>query len=319
MKRLLALALSAFLHLGATATPPGYDSECNCYRNVPYGTAQWQEPTLPPSDPPRTQVLDIWLPKAGSTPPYPVVFWGHPNGKTHTIAHNPNNPDSTYSRLIKQAINAGALFVSYEFRHPVINAPTTASPTSGLSPLHFDIRTAIDAFLTTWGPELQADASNVFVTGASRGAGLGVWTSLHGGFTSGAQVRAVWAYNPQTTFQCPETADLFIIPASVDGGVERDAFLAREECQVAGQFGSSIQTAGPQTTSPPMQVRYDGAFFGTPVTNAQFLIHHPDYGLALCSAYAQAGSEACIAKDLIEDSKAWSGMMTYFAQFRVVP
>lgn len=290
-----ALALPAF------ATPPGYDAECQCYRNVEYAPGTFAEPTR--GGELLAYVYDIWPPTGPQLseprPLLPVVFWGHANGTTHSIAYS-NSPNSTYQRLVKPLRQRGFIFVAYEFRHPAVNDPYAIVVNDR------DPQTAINHFFVTYGADLNADPANVFLAGVSRGGGMAIWTGLDGVFSPGIDIRAVWAYNAQTAFRCTELAQRYIIPA------DWSVFFSRPDCNQNTGLPSSVNTATPQMTSPPLVARYEGLFIGVPVPEAAFGVHHPDFGLSICVAYGMNGTEPCTPMENIATVNAWDGMPAFF-------
>lgn len=273
----------------AAGVPPGYDPACHCHRNVTYGIVSWLEPTTGQV---ARQVMDIFLPAPGTAGPHPVVFYGHPNGVDHVIAAD-DRPGSRWSQLVQPLVARGYIVVSYEFRHPVVNH-TAGQPAPGQ-----DIRRAIDSFAGRWADALGADVRNTFVTGRSRGAGLGLLTALRGGFRHGTRVRGVWAFEAQTTFECEEAANALVLPD------ERAAFLA--ECTAVPAPGSSLQAVS--ADAPPAVVLYDRPFRRELVRAEEVDIHFPDFGLLLCQRYAAMGvARRCDARESVDKDAAWEGL-----------
>jgi acetyl esterase/lipase len=278
----------------AQETPPGYDANCNCYRNVRYGSINWYEPTTRRM---ASQVMDIFMPQG--TPPangWPILYYGHPNGMNHFIAKD-TNPESKYGLLVKPLLDAGYIVVAYEFRHPVVNY------VAGKPAPRYDIQRAINFFANNHAVSLNADPSNSFIAGRSRGGGLGVLTALTGNFTGGTQVRAAWVYQAQTSFSCQENADTFILEN------ERAAFLAT--CSEVPGAGSALQSVKPN--SPPVVASYDKAFRKELVHADEADIHFPDFGWQLCLRYAAQGeSGQCTPMENVPKLNAWTGMIDYF-------
>ena len=224
-------AAQAATQRAADGAPPGYNAACNCYRAVPYGSVSWFEPTTKKI---AHQVMDIWMPSTG-TGSHPIVYYGHPNGTTQFIA-NDTRPDSLWSRLVKPLTDQGFIVVSYEFRHPVVNY------VEGKPAPRYDIQKAINAFALNYAEVLGADPANSFVSGQSRGGGLGILTALTGTLTGGTQVQALWTYQAQTTFNCDESAKDFVIEG------DREIFLA--ECVAVPNAGSAMRAV--TAAAPPI-------------------------------------------------------------------
>jgi len=275
-------------------TPPGYNANCNCYRNVEYGSTTWFEPTTRKF---AKQVMDIWMP-ANITRPEgaPIVYYGHPNGVGHYIAMD-TAPGSLWSRLVKPLTDRGYIVVSYEFRHPVVNH------VEGKPVPRYDIQRAINYFTTNFASTLVADPANSFIAGQSRGAGLGLLTALTGAFTGSTKVQGVWTYQAQTSFNCNEMAKTYVIES------ERSAFLA--ECVQVDGAGSALQAVSP--SSPPIVARYDRAFHKVLVPASQVDVHYPDFGWQLCKRYGIQGLAAqCTPVENVTQAGAWTGMATFF-------
>ena len=296
---LSALPLAAHAQAYTDDVPPGYSAACNCYRNVPYGTVTWLEPTTKKW---AKQVMDIWMPQ-GFGGPLPVVYYGHPNGSIHTIAKD-TSPDSLWSRLVKPLTDQGYIVVSYEFRHPVVNY------VEGKPAPRYDIQKAINVFAGQFAPSLSADPSNSFITGQSRGGGLGLLTGLSGKFTSGTKVQAMWTYQAQTSFNCNEMAQDFVLES------DRNAFLAM--CTAVPGAGSALQAV--TSSSPPAYAAYDRPFHMELVPAAEVDVHYPDFGWQLCNRYvAKGGANACQGVQSVPQTDAWTGVADYFNAHRQPP
>jgi hypothetical protein len=296
---LSALPLASHAQSQAEDAPPNYNATCNCYRNVPYGTVSWLEPTTKRW---ARQVMDIWMPQ-GFGDPLPIVYYGHPNGTLHTIAKD-SSPDSLWSRLVKPLTDRGYIVVSYEFRHPVVNyVPGKPAP-------RYDIQKAINAFAAQYAPALGADPSNSFITGQSRGGGLGLLTGLSGNFTSGTKVQAMWTYQAQTTFNCNEMAQDFVLES------DRTAFLS--SCTTVPGAGSALQAVTP--SAPPTVAAYERPFRMELVPAAEVDVHYPDFGWQLCNRFtAEGSSNVCQGAQSVPLASAWIGIADYFDAHRQPP
>jgi acetyl esterase/lipase len=280
--------------LTADGTPPGYNANCNCYRNVAYGSTTWFEPTTRKL---AHQVMDIWMPAAITRPEgAPIVYYGHPNGVGNFIAMD-TAPGSLWSRLVKPLTDRGYIVVSYEFRHPVVNY------VEGKPVPRYDIQKAINYFTTNFASTLAADPSNSFIAGQSRGAGLGLLTALTGTFTGSTKVQAIWTYQAQTSFNCNEMAKTYVIQS------DRDTFLS--QCVQVDGAGSSLQAVSP--SSPPIVANYDRPFHKVLVPASEVDVHYPDFGWQLCKRYGLQGLSAqCTPIENVGNDAAWLGMADYF-------
>lgn len=281
----------------AESVPPGYNATCNCYRNVPYGNKTWFEPTTRKY---AKQVMDIWMPTGAGLPSgAPIVYYGHPNGATHAIPLD-KTAGSTWSKLIKPLTDRGYVVVSYEFRHPVVNY-VAGSPAP-----RYDIQKAINFFSGNYATSLGADTSNSFITGQSRGGGLGILTALTGKFYNGTSVRAVWTYQAQTSFDCNEMANTFVIES------DRNAFLS--QCTQVPGAGSSLSSVS--ASAPPMVASYERAFHKQLVPASEVDVHYPDFGWQLCVRYGVQGAAAqCQPNEVVDKANAWTGMADYFTAY----
>lgn len=274
-----------------STVPPGYNASCNCYRNVPYGSTTWIEPTTRKL---AKQAMDVWMPPQGFSGPRPIVYYGHPNGTGNYIAKD-ITAGSLYSRVVKPLTDQGFIVVSYEFRHPVVNY-VAGSPTP-----RFDIQKAINTFVKNHAVALNADPTNSFISGQSRGGGLGILTALTGKLT-GTTVRAIWTYQAQTTFNCNEMANTFVIES------ERAAFMT--QCTAVPDAGSSLQAVTP--SAPPIYAAYDRPFRMVQVHASEVDVHYPDFGYQLCRRYQTEGTGQCEAAPSVSGDTAWSGMANFF-------
>ncbi len=287
-----------------TALPQGAQGADLCY-----GPAAWREPTLGGRW--LQQQFDFY--RAPGTQIAPLIVWAHPSGSSKSIA-----PGSlAYSVLVAPALAAGFSFASVEFRHPVTNEVEADSPTNPGVP-HYDIARALQ-FMRANALALGIDRRNVFVVGGSRGT-LTLWTALQNDMANpysadpllrqSTRVNAVFAYNSQTTYDGLQFADLFIVPQ--DREIAKAAW--RLEHPKYAQFGSSVRSVS--ADDPPAMLRYDQFFIGRQVSLVELEqideVHYPDFGLALCGAYRQAG---IAAKCMAEAGPQFDGMAQGYAGY----
>lgn len=295
-----------------TPLPPGAQGADLCY-----GVAEWNEPTL--NGRRLEQAFDFY--RVPTSSPAPLVIWAHPNGSSKRLS-----PDGeVYKALVLPALASGFSFASIEFRHPVTNEAEADSPTNPGVP-HRDIARAIQ-FIRANASALGIDKRNVFLVGGSRGT-LTLWTALQDDMAipdspdpvarQSKRVNAVFGVNAQTTYDGLEFADLFLVPE--DRPVAKAAW--RLEHPKYAQFGSAIRSvnAGPRP-DPPVMLRYDQPFVRRLITlqelEGMVEVHYPDFGLALCAAYAEAfGSSTRCSADAdpryTHAAGAYAGYIAFF-------
>lgn len=199
--------------------------------------------------------------------------------------------------LVPPAIASGFAFASVEYRHPVVNE--TATP-DGLVP-HRDLALALQ-FIRANAAALGIDPDNVFFAGQSRGA-LALWTALQDDMADpngtdpiarqSTRVNAVFAVNAQTTYDGSEFAELFIAPR------DRPTFIQdfNRKHPYHAQFGSAIRSVGAgRQTAPSVMLRYDDFPVPRLLTIEEMeqvdALHYPNFGMALCAAYATSDRHA---------------------------
>jgi hypothetical protein len=279
-------------------------------RGLCYGSEVWHEPTVGKE---LRQTLDFW--PAGGRPgaPAPLIVWAHPNGMTNFIADGPDSP--LYRDLVQPALRDGYAFASIEFRHPVVNEAIEPAP-------HLDVAQAVQ-FLRAQAPRLDIDPHNVFIVAQSRGS-LGLWTALQDDMAvpdhadpvrrQSTRVRAVFAYQPQATYDGLEFADLFVADAHQD---RVKAWWRQMHPQYAS-FGSAIGSV--DAGDPPVLLRYADAPRAQRLTYADFsegvdVLHYADGGAVLCDAYRQSGvALRCEVMFGVPRERAFDGYTAYFTQ-----
>ena len=315
---LLALADIAHAQEGCVPVPlaPGAQGADLCY-----GAESWREPTLGGRW--LQQAFDFYrAAPAADGLPAPLIVWAHPNGTSKWLPRDGQG----YAALVAPALVAGFSFASIEFRHPVTNETEAASPDDPGVP-HHDIARALQ-FIRANAAALGIDRRNVFFVGGSRGT-LTLWTALQDDMADpdsqdpvarqSTRVNAVFGVNAQTTYDGLEFADLFIVEG--ERGIAKAAW--RLEHEKYAQFGSALRSVDRDVPAdPPVMLRYDQPFVRHQVTleelAAMVEVHYPDYGLALCVAYARAGlGERCSAEAdprFASTAAAYDGYVDFFRQ-----
>ncbi|ALN65244.1 hypothetical protein GLA29479_4407 [Lysobacter antibioticus] len=286
-----------------------------------YGAETWPEPTLGG----RTLEQQFDFYRTPSTTPTPLIVWAHPNGMSKALPQD----SPMYQALVVPALRAGFSFASIEFRHPVAN---DALPNSDADPgvPHYDLAYALQ-FIRANADALNIDKRNVFFVGQSRGS-LAVWTALQDDMRDtdspdpvarqSTRVNAVYAVNAQTTYSGAEFANRFLIPA------DRAKFTAafNQQHPKHEQFGSAIGSVNAGVKAdPPVRLIYDSPEVGRLLSLEEMSkrdpIHYPDFGPALCRAYALAfGSSAYCTYDADtryegDPIAAYAGYVDFFKRY----
>jgi len=289
--------------LGAPLAPSlaslaAYQVNANKWANIPYGVGSWIEQSQT-----MHLVLDVYKPTtAAPAAGYPVMFWFHPNGVTKTIAAGTDQATTK-----DEALAAGFVVISPDFRHPVVNVGEGAP--------HTDIGKAIQ-FGRSLARAFNLDTSNVFVLAQSRGS-LAIWQSLQPDLRntaaptwSGRQsslVKGIFAYNPQTTLSSTEIANRYVIEG------ERDDFLAAAPDDA--RWGSAIASAATAAQLPALALLTETAYHGSPQSAATVLanVHYPDFCSSLRDAYIARGQRANVADlDLHPTGEKFAGAVEWF-------
>lgn len=271
---------------------------------VCYGPAAWREPTL--GGKVLLQSFDFYPAVRARPQGAPLIVWAHPNGSTKALPES----SALFKALVAPALASGFAFASVEYRHPVVNAPASAHRTVP----HRDLALAVQ-FMRANAGALGVDPANVFFVGQSRGS-LALWTALQDDMADpdspdvvarqSTRVNAVFAVNAQTTYDGSEFAELFIVPRDRPTFVHE--FNRRHPHHA--EFGSAIRSVvtGRQST-PPVMLRYDGMPVPRLLTLEDLAVvdalHYPNFGPALCTAYALADRHAHRCR--IEFDPAYTG------------
>lgn len=285
--------------LSSQEMSPYWVADCNCYRNVPWGTERWFETSLQRE---AAQIYDLWMPAGTPEQPVPIIIWAHASGSDHVI---PNRKGPVFRGLVAPALAAGMAVMSVEYRHPVDNAY--------LGEVYHDDLLQVIQYARTLAPALGLDVNNVFLASRSRGS-LAVWTALQddraqpGGSLQQQQstrVNAVFAIQAQTTYVSEENS-LYLYEE------ERAAYLKRKPGNPL--FGSAVASA--TADDPPVLMRYTPEFYRRLVFRTELSSHHPDYGLTLCQRYTDLGiGEKCLAQDQVPASQYFAGVIPFFRAF----
>lgn len=273
-----------------------WHDDCQCYRNMRWGSEVWYEPEVRKL---LRQDLDYFpvLPDPAGAAPAPLIIYAHAATATKFISVDRGR---LYPVVVQQARANGFAVASIEYRHPIKDDYIVPAP-------HDDIAEAT-RWLRAQAAELGIDRRNVFHLGHSRGS-LAVWTALHYWDDPTARVNAVYAYNAQTSYRGSEMAERFLVPE------DRAGFVADFESAHPQHplFGSALADASGQM--PAVLLRYEKPFHRRLVQAAEFDGHHPDFGLALCEGLLPRSPRAsCTAVDDTPVEHAYDGFVEFFLQ-----
>jgi acetyl esterase/lipase len=303
------LLLACFVVSGVEAKPGTgvWKSDCKCFRDVIWGSEVWVDKTYPPGRQNFQQSLDFWPVRHGATK-QPLIIWAHPGGGTKYIVvqSDPKKP-TLYDRIIVPARANGFAVASLEYRHPVHNDDIVPAP-------HVDIGLAVQS-IRAMADSLGIDPNNIFLMGGSQG-NLVVWQGVQpdmqqpgadGPAGRSSLVNAVYGYNAQATYRGQEIADMFLVPEDRQPFVD-DWMVKHPQDPL---FGSAIDSVTP--AAPPLIVKYERAYFHRLVRWDELTVHHPDYGLAICEAYAAAGiPDRCQTFELVPKDQDYAGAYPFF-------
>lgn len=273
---------------------------CNCYLDIPYGDrATWIE-----RDVTLTQAIDLYVPRSPA-PAAPLVVWAHPNETTKEVG--PRSPLAI--EVAVPLLEEGTIFASIEFRHPA-NASTPDAPRT-------DLADAIQ-FLRCQAADIGIDPERVAAIGRSRGT-LAVWTAVQDDIADpssddpvareSSRVRGVYAINAQTSYWGEWIADAFfdedsqpLVLASI--GPENDGHAVGDVT----------------ADDPPIEIVYDAPLESLPIAARDCrtlggtidCLHLPNFGDALCAAYAAAGAGGrCHATYDVADEDLYEGALPF--------
>ncbi|MFZ5548853.1 MAG: alpha/beta hydrolase [Pseudomonadota bacterium] len=286
------------------------------HTNIVWGPERWKEPTRNCKG--SRQVFDF-LPALplDTAPPeavFPTVVYFHPNGLNHHW-----EPGSDLDRQLAQVAHAnGFHFISMEFRHPVPDQYLAGYPPGTPVP-HTDVKAAL-LKLRSKATTMKIDVNRMYAFGHSRGT-LALWQAVQG--DSVGLVKAVVGYQAQTTYQCQEFADLFMVPGNA---TDADVAKCQQDSPYHAQFGSAISSVNSQVAVRVM-LQYKDKFYLQsdapnetrikPITVAELKqrdrLHYPNFGMAFYNAMilkAQAGLMSR-PSDLIPEERQFEGWLTF--------
>lgn len=265
-------------------------------RTYQWGSAVWREPSLGCAL--MSQTFDFW-PAAGPVKTvYPTIVYFHATGSTSHV----KSTSVVYQNLIGPAIAQGYNVVSVEYRHPT--GDQYLAVTNNGQVFHQDVGLVIQ-YLRANAATFHISTRNLFAFGHSRGT-LSLWQALQpdmGGLGTGlpsSKVSAVFGYQPQTTYQCDEFANLFLLPG--DPSTLKWVQSCKKNNPYWPQFGSAISSV--TVDSPPVMLQYQMGFELVPGSQTEIqpvsidylkttygsTDHYPDQGIALYDAYLAVGN-----------------------------
>lgn len=279
------------------------------------------------------QRFDLYLPKQALSAKVPLVIYAHPSGQSENLAPG----DAHFDALVGQALAGGYGFASVEFRHPlgsfVDPVSTSGRPRVSIGPVPGDDIANAVRFIRYMAADLHIQPANIFLAGQSRGS-LGLMNALQaegpragiGWPVESAAVRAVAAYQAQTTYRENEVATTFVEEKDKVLFKPRRQWFQQDYPDVYGDPGSAASLAAdPNTRLVPVRLSYDQtvtlqngqiklqcyqsnnknrrqqgflpydpADCPPPPAETVFDIHDPNYGQLLLTAYRQRSAEQLI-------------------------
>lgn len=286
------------------------------HTNIEWGTEAWKEPTRGCKW--SRQVLDFWpampLDLAAPEALFPTIVYFHPNKANHHWEPGSNLD----AQLAQVAHDNGFHFISVDFRHPVTDQYLAGYPPGTPVP-HTDVRAALTQ-LRTNAPKLKINVNKMYAFGHSRGT-LALWQALQG--DSLGLVKAVVGYQAQTTYQCQQFADLFMVPGTK---TDEDVALCKVDNPYHTQFGSAVSSVHPSRTLHVMLQYTDKFYLQTdapnetrikPITVADLKqhdrLHYPNFGMAFYNAMVLNGLDGFMSRprDLIPEERQFEGWLTF--------
>jgi hypothetical protein len=229
---------------------PAQDPKLLPYQTYNYGSTLWREPSVHCLL--MGQTFDFFKGDGKSKAPRPTIVYFHGNGSTsHMTDSSP-----AYLNVVVPAVKLGYNVISVEYRHPVTDQ--YLAQWDGIVPT-LDAGYAMQ-FLRGNAATYNIDTDHIFSFGHSRGT-LALWQMLQpdmGGGDTGlpsSLPTAYFGYQPNTTFQCQQFSDLFLVQ-------DQEAIDEVTNCETANtywqQFGSSVDSV--TATSLPVHLQTDGTF-----------------------------------------------------------
>lgn len=286
------------------------------HTNIKWGPEVWKEPTRNCKG--SRQQFDFWpavpLDQAAPDATFPTIVYFHANKANHHW-----EPGSYMDVQLAQVAHAnGYHFISMDFRHPVADQYLAGYPVGTPVP-HQDIKSALSA-LRSNAPKMKIDVNRMYAFGHSRGT-LALWQALQPG--SENLVKAVVGYQAQTTYQCRQFADLFMVPGNA---TEQDVAECKADNPYHAQFGSAIDGIflGPMV---PTMLQYRDKFYLQSEDPNETRIkpisakdlkqhdrqHYPNFGMAFYNEVRRLnlGSYMSRPKDLIPEDRQFEGWLTF--------
>ena len=219
-------------------------------------------------------------------PPSTLIFYAHSAGsnKESLLTNN----QSLLKRLLGIAdAGAGVVVASLDFRHPIKQLEADLTPTS-VNDLSYAIQ-----FARHHAAELNINPDDIFIVGASLGAGVAVHAAVRDIANPGdaspvrqhsSSIRGVITRDAQTSF-APHWFRSHFLEEDVAARYQRH-LLDDEQRLIYGHA-----PAGVSSNAPYMELLYTSAFIGHKVTMPEYLarsvdlVHLPNYGLAMEQQY----------------------------------
>jgi hypothetical protein len=260
-----------------------YRTSPTTWIGIPYGDAEWDEPTL--NGKRLKQVYDLylpWEPKPGDS--IPVVGRLHANGGERFI-----EPGSMLdNQLMQPALAAGMAVALIEFRHPVTNKNW-----NGLGDVpHEDVGLAVQ-HIRSLHAALGLDRASFYFASQSRG-NLAAWQAMQANRANpnaptyaGRQstlFEAGLGVNLQSEFRSQRFCEQYIIP--------EDWAVVLASNPDDPRFGSTYLSVATAPKRPKMIVYHDNPYFGRLIAASEIIeggVHHPDFGLSIKKAYEDVG------------------------------
>jgi acetyl esterase/lipase len=212
----------------------------------------------------------------------------------------------------------GYHFISMDFRHPVADQYLAGYPVGTPVP-HTDVKAAL-TFLRTNAAKMKIDVSKMYAFGHSRGT-LALWQAVQS--DSAGLVKAVVGYQAQTTYQCQQFADLFMVPGTK---TDQDVAECMQDSPYYAQFGSAWSGVRPELKLHVL-LQYKEKFYlqsdapnetrVKPITAQELKqydrVHYPNFGMAFYNAMTANALGTFMNRplDLIPEERQFEGWLTF--------